>query len=115
VPFYDAWANTELSIWRRRGETAGGDPCFLLSHSSVPGFIDAVNEYTRRTVLGRERVITAKAILPPIDASGETLDLQGGDELRFTDYRGVSQQREVVSVRPIFLFGILDHIIVELA
>ena len=117
MPFPDASANMVLQIWRPVGEEAGGDPLWTLQVRDLMGFISAVSQLLRTGPTGggpaRDRAITAKCMIPAHDERGEVVDVQGGDELRYLDYRGIEQKREIIAANPVHVFGTLDHIILE--
>jgi hypothetical protein len=112
VPLFDAITNTSVQLWRRSADKSGGDAVRKLLHRDVLAFVKQLSEL-ERSVAGRVTPVTGRLILPPFDRQGRTIDVEGGDELRFTDYRGVEQEREVITVQPVFTFGELDHIVVE--
>ena len=114
MPLFDAITNTEAQIWRRDSEARGGDTTHVLMHRDLKAFADQVAEL-ERTVGGRTQTVTVKMLLPPQDLQGRTVDVQAGDEIRYKDYRDVSQSREVVTVMPVHTFGWMDHIVVELS
>jgi hypothetical protein len=106
-----------IEIWRPDDDEFGGARTPQLMHSDVRAFFQEASEFIRASAESgsptRERVVKGMFLLDAYTDDGDVIDVQGGDEIRFEDYRGVELAREVVLVTPNFVLGAIDSLIVE--
>ncbi len=115
MPLYNAIVNTTCQVWRRQSEGAGGDAVRTLVHRGLKGHYEAVSRQVR-DIGGREVLTAGVVLLPAFVGTGyKQLDVEAGDELRFTDYRGREISGEVVEAKPVHVLQMLDHIVVVIA
>ena len=114
MPLFRSVENTVVQVWRRTGDSAGGDAARRLVHRDLGAFF-APADRQRRSFEGRVVYVTGLLLLPDRDAAGVQVDVMAGDLLKFTDYRGELREAEAVQVRAVHALGYLDHIEVEVA
>ena len=105
----------ELEIARPGARKPGGDRVFKINYTGISARIDESGSFDR-PVVGNEAIRTSITIvlINAHDSNDDVIDIQTGDRLRFPDFRGVLQLREVTLVRPIHIPGVgLDHLVLE--
>lgn len=105
----------DLDIVRpARDQEVGGDGTERLMHRRLRARFTERSEFSR-DAQGRSRIIIGVMLIPKTDPkTGKLVDIQGGDKVRFSDYRGVRQEREVALAKPVTPLGRIDHLRVEL-
>lgn len=111
MPLFSAQTNAVATVKRDRQEGGGGSntPVIILQGARVS--VAEENEFDR-TVDGRVRTVRGIVVFPAHQNCVVT-DLQGGDTVEYVDYRGVTQTREIVTVRPRYLFNKVCEVVAE--
>lgn len=101
-----------ITVLRRDGYDAGGDPSFSTVHESLRAFHQEKDELVRNEE-GAVRVKKGLFVFPAHDHRGNMIEIQEGDNLRYNDYKGAQRTREVKRVHPIFVLSRLSQLEVE--
>lgn len=117
MPFPEASTNVEISIWRRAEDEYAGQREPGLVYSGIRAFFQEASMFNRQEGVGgastREKIVAGVIVFDAYTNDGRVIDVRAGDEVRFEDYRGLEEQREITLVTPNFVRGEIDTLIVE--
>lgn len=115
MPVLEAMLNThDITLERPLNSTAGGDSNMKVTHQGLSAVVSDDNQFSRDPGTGvAERVLVTTALFHPYEGDGRLIDVQSGDFIIYPDYREITQRRLVTSVNPVYMLGILDHLVVK--
>ncbi len=118
MPLPESGFNGEIDIARPGPRKAGGDRAFRSLYEGLPARIDEEKTFDRPVgaagAASAVRTAITTILINAQDADDDVIDVQEGDRVRFADFRGVAQAREITRVRAVSVPGWgLDHIVLE--